>query len=84
VIHPITTLSAGMSFGEMPTLLGSTYLNDVRADTPLTLAVLPPDGFARLTGSAPEIKAALLERLAAMAYGQLEVLLRTFEHHGRS
>ncbi|GAB2650079.1 glutaminase A [Prescottella soli] len=82
-IHRITTLSAGMTFGEMPTLLDSTILNDVRADTTVTLALLPPDGFARLTSAAPEIKSALLERLATAAYGQLEMLLRTFEQHGR-
>ncbi|WFR71438.1 glutaminase A [Prescottella defluvii] len=82
-IHRITTLSAGMTFGEMPTLLDSTFLNDVRADTTVTLALLPPDGFARLTSAAPEIKSALLERLATAAYGQLEMLLRTFEQHGR-
>jgi len=82
-IHRITTLSAGMTFGEMPTLLDSSFLNDVRADTTVTLAVLPPDGFARLTSAAPEIKSALLERLAMAAYGQLEMLLRTFEQHGR-
>lgn len=82
-VHRITTLSAGMSFGEMPTLLGSTYLNDVRADTTVTMAVLSPDAFARLTAVAPEVKSAVLERLAAMAYGQLEMLLRTVEQHGR-
>ncbi|MDH6284194.1 glutaminase A [Prescottella agglutinans] len=82
-IHRITTLSAGMTFGEMPTLLDSTFLNDVRADTTVTLALLPPDGFARLTSAAPQIKSALLERLATAAYGQLEMLLRTFEQHGR-
>ncbi|QCQ90843.1 glutaminase A [Rhodococcus sp. SGAir0479] len=82
-VHRITTLGAGMSFGEMPTLLGSTYLNDVRADTTVTMAVLSPAGFARLTAIAPEVKSAILERLAAVAYGQLEMLLSTFEQRGR-
>ncbi|WP_305094834.1 glutaminase A [Prescottella sp. R16] len=81
--HRITTLSAGTTFGEMPTLLDSAFLNDVRADTTVTLAVLPPSGFARLTSAAPEIKAALLERLATAAYSQLDTVLRTFEQRGR-
>ncbi|QBJ98280.1 glutaminase A [Rhodococcus sp. ABRD24] len=81
--HRITTLSAGMSFGEMPMLLDSKFLNDVRADTVVTVAVLPPDRFARLTAEAPEIKSALLERLATIAYAQLDMLLRSIEPHGR-
>ncbi|CAM2917207.1 glutaminase A [Prescottella defluvii] len=81
-VHRITTLSAGMTFGEMSTLLGSTFLDDVRADTTVTLAMLPRDNLARLTARAPAIKSALLERLATVAYGQLETVLRTFEQHG--
>lgn len=83
VAQRINTLSAGMSFGEMATLLGSTSLNDVRADTDVTLAVLPPERFARLTTDAPEIRWVLIERLAAVAYGQVEMLLRTIEGRGR-
>ncbi|PTR26718.1 L-glutaminase [Rhodococcus sp. OK519] len=82
-VQRISTLSAGMSFGEMATLLGTKILNDVRADTAVTVAVLTPERLARLTTEAPEIRSALIERLAAVAYGQVEMLLRTIEGRGR-
>ncbi|MFE3291225.1 glutaminase A [Rhodococcus sp. NPDC059234] len=75
--HRITTLGAGMSFGEMPTLIGGTFLNDVHTDSPVRLAVLPPERFAALTAEAPELKLALLDRLAKGAYAQLDTAIRT-------
>ncbi|EME17585.1 glutaminase A [Rhodococcus triatomae] len=74
--HRITTFAAGMTFGELPTLTGSAYLADIRADTPLRLAVLTPELFAELGASAPELKVALLERLTESAYKQLDTVIR--------
>ncbi|MFF0814002.1 glutaminase A [Rhodococcus sp. NPDC003318] len=75
-LHRIATLAPGMTFGEMPTLTGGTFLNDVRTDTPARFAVLRPDRYTKLTEAAPELKLALLDRLAKGAYAQLESAIR--------
>ncbi|GAA4476988.1 glutaminase A [Rhodococcus olei] len=75
--HRITTLAPGMTFGEMPTLIGGTFLNDVRADTATRLAVLSPERFAKLTDAAPDLKLALVTRLAQGAYAQLDSAIRS-------
>lgn len=81
-IHRVTTLGAGMSFGEIPMLVGGEILADTGADTPARLAVLPPDRFDRLTRAAPQLKLLLLERLAATAYGQLDSVFRIVAGQG--
>lgn len=81
VPHRITTLSAGMSFGEIPMLTGSEFLVDVRADTRVTVAVLSNVGFDGLTAQYPDVKLALLEGLAAGAYAQLESVIRALGPH---
>ncbi|MCX5042551.1 glutaminase A [Aldersonia sp. NBC_00410] len=80
--HRVTTLGAGMSFGEIPMLVGGEILADTRADTPTRLAVLSPDRFDRLTAAAPQLKLLLLERLAATAYGQLDSVFRIVAGQG--
>ncbi|MFI1919742.1 glutaminase A [Nocardia sp. NPDC020380] len=80
--HRITTLSAGMSFGEISLLAGVKFANDVYAETTVRLAVLPPEKFDMLTSQAPEVKLALLERLAAAAYAQADAAVRALAAHG--
>ncbi|MDI9916451.1 glutaminase A [Rhodococcus sp. IEGM 1379] len=75
--HRITTLSAGMTFGEMTMFLDTRFLNDIRADTTVVVAVLTSEKYGALTAHAPELKLALLERLAAGAYEQLDMTLRS-------
>ena len=77
VVHRITTLSAGMSFGEMPLLLGTESLVDVRADSRVDVVVLPAAAFADLTDAYPDVKLALLEQLAAGAYQQMSAAIQT-------
>lgn len=71
------TLSTGMTFGEMTMLLDLHFLNDVCADSDVTVAVLPTERYADMTAHEPGLKLALLERLAAGAYEQLDVVLRS-------
>jgi glutaminase len=44
--------------------------------------VLLPDRFDRLAAEAPQLKLALLERLAANAYGQLDSVFRIVAGRG--
>ncbi len=81
-IHRITTLAPGMTFGEMPTLIGGTFLGDIRADTPARFAILSPEHFATLSDAAPGVKVALLNRLLTSAYAQLDTAIRGFGVHG--
>ncbi|RZL76991.1 MAG: glutaminase A [Rhodococcus sp. (in: high G+C Gram-positive bacteria)] len=81
-VHRVMTLSAGMSFGEMTMLLDSRFLNDVRADTPVTVAVLTSERYAEMASEEPKLKLALLERLASGAYEQLDVMLRSLLRQG--
>ncbi|MBP1158449.1 glutaminase [Rhodococcus sp. PvR044] len=83
VPHRITTLAPGMTFGEMPLLIGERFLGDVHADTDVRLAVLPPDRFAHLSAEAPGLKVALLEELAAGAYAQMDAVIRSLTPRGR-
>lgn len=76
VAHRISTFGAGTTFGEIPTLIGRTFLGDIRADTAARYALLAPEKFARLTAEAPGAKLALLERLVLGAYGQLDAAMR--------
>lgn len=80
--HRIMTLSAGMTFGEMTMLLGTRFLNDFRADTAVTTAVLTYDVYTSLAAKEPELKLALVERLAAGAYEQVEMTMRSLMQVG--
>ena len=75
--HRITTLSPGMSFGEMPLLMSVPFLLDMVADTPVDLVVVSVSHFEALTRDAPEVKLALLENLASGAYGQMASVVKT-------
>ena len=75
--HRITTLSAGMSFGEIPMLTDTDFLVDVRADSRVTVTVLSADGFRKLAAEYPDVKLALLEGMAIGAYAQMEIAIRT-------
>ncbi|WP_442945606.1 glutaminase A [Nocardia sp. SSK8] len=75
--HRLVTLSAGMSFGEIPMLLGEPFVNDVVAETAVRVAVLSPAAFDALAADHPQLKLALLQRLAASAYTQMDAALRT-------
>ncbi|EKT77567.1 glutaminase [Rhodococcus opacus M213] len=76
-VYRIMTLSTGMTFGEMTMLLDLHFLNDVCADSDVTVAVLPSERYADMAAHEPGLKLALLERLAAGAYEQLDVVLRS-------
>ncbi|QDQ92256.1 glutaminase A [Rhodococcus sp. WB9] len=76
-VYRIMTLSTGMTFGEMTMLLDLHFLNDVCADSDVTVAVLPAERYADMAAHEPGLKLALLERLAAGAYEQLDVVLRS-------
>ncbi|QIS13715.1 glutaminase A [Nocardia arthritidis] len=80
--HRLVSLSAGMSFGEIPMLVGSPFVNEARAESGVRVAVLRPARFDRLTERAPELKLALLERLAAGAYAQMDAAVRAIAVRG--
>lgn len=75
--HRITTLSPGMSFGEMPLLMSVPFLLDMVAESPVDVVVVSPTHFEALTRDAPEIKLALLKNLAVGAYGQMATAIKT-------
>ncbi|WP_186626619.1 glutaminase A [Rhodococcus sp. BP22] len=75
--HRITTLSPGMSFGEMPLLAGTSFMLDFCADTPLTVGVLSVADFDALTKNAPAVKLELLTNLATGAYLQMNTAIKS-------
>ncbi|MFQ6330167.1 glutaminase A [Nocardia sp. CWNU-33] len=80
--HRLVSLSAGMSFGEIPMLVGTPFVNEARAESGVRVAVLSPGRFDVLTEKAPELKLALLERLAAGAYAQMDAAVRAIAVRG--
>ncbi|MCP2298088.1 L-glutaminase [Nocardia amikacinitolerans] len=80
--HRLVTLSAGMSFGEIPMLVGTPFVNEARAETGVRVAVLSPARFDVLAQRAPQLKLALLERLAAGAYAQMDAAVRAIAVRG--
>ncbi len=76
-MHRLVTLTSGMSFGEVPMLLDEPFVNDVVAETRVRVAVLSPAVFDDLADSHPQLKLALLQRLAAGAYAQMDATIRT-------
>ncbi|MFC6012578.1 glutaminase A [Nocardia lasii] len=75
--HRLVTLSSGMSFGEVPMLVREPFVNTVVAETRVRVAVLSPSVFDSLTDDDPRMKLALLQRLAAGAYAQMDMTVRT-------
>ncbi|MEV6138505.1 glutaminase A [Nocardia sp. NPDC051990] len=81
-IHRLVSLTAGMSFGEIPMLVGTPFVNEARAESPVRVAVLRPERFDVLTERAPALKLALLERLAVGAYAQMDAAVRAIAVRG--
>jgi glutaminase len=61
----LSTLSPGMSFGELAAVTRTPRSADVRADTAVSCFALPVETFDRLSEQCPELKLALLENLLA-------------------
>jgi glutaminase len=61
----LSTLSPGMSFGELAALTRTPRSADVRADTAVACFGLPVETFDRLSERRPDLKLALLENLLA-------------------
>ncbi len=61
----LSTLSRGMTFGELAAVSRSTRSADVRADEAVVCYALPVAAFDRLGHTRPDIKLALLENLLA-------------------
>jgi glutaminase len=77
VRHRISTLSPGMSFGEMPLLAKTTFLLDFCADTTVSAAVMSVAEFDRLADSAPDVKLTRLTTLAPGAYVQMNSAIKS-------
>ena len=75
--HRISTLSPGMSFGEMPLLARTKFILAFRAETDLSVAVISDENFAELTRDAAEVKLALLTNLATGAYHQMNTAIKS-------
>ncbi|WP_446223145.1 glutaminase A [Nocardia sp. IBHARD005] len=76
-VHRLVTLSAGMSFGEIPMLIKEPFVNEIVAETHVRVAVMSPAVFDELAEQHPQLKLALLQRLAAGAYAQMDSAVRT-------
>jgi len=61
----LSTLSRGMTFGELAAVSRTTRSADVRADEPAQCWALPVAAFDRLAETHPDVKLVLLENLLA-------------------
>ncbi|MGA9872847.1 MAG: glutaminase A [Rhodococcus sp. (in: high G+C Gram-positive bacteria)] len=75
--HRISTLSPGMSFGEMPLLARTPFVLDFRADTELTVAVVSVADFDSMTCDDTTVGLALLRNLATGAYMQMNTAIKS-------
>ena len=66
-LHRLSTLAAGMVFGEPSMVEGSTRTAFVRADVPSVCWVLSRSAFDALEAAHPELKIRLLENLLRSA-----------------
>lgn len=80
--HRIVTLTAGTSFGEMPLLLHTSWMNDFRADTDVAVAVLTPEDFSAIAAEYPAVEIALLKHLAVRSHEHVETLVRAAKRTG--
>jgi glutaminase len=64
----LSTLCAGMTFGELAIVDCAVRSADVRADKPVECYVLPAAAFARLGETHPKLKVALLQNMLRCAY----------------
>lgn len=72
----ISTLSAGMSFGEFALVSGQGHQFDVIAEGPVELAVLTPEALHEVDAQHPEVAIALWQSMARDAYTVLDQALR--------
>ncbi len=63
-------------------LVGTPFVNEGRAESPVHVAVLRPARFDMLTVRAPGLKLAPLERLAVGAYAQMDAAVRAIAVRG--
>lgn len=70
----LSTLSAGMTFGELAFLEGASRSADVRADKPIECYVLSAAALDRLGNTHPEIKATLLQNMLRNAHQMVSLL----------
>ncbi|MFA4927236.1 MAG: glutaminase A [Patulibacter sp.] len=66
--HRLTTLSAGMSFGELALVAEQPHPADVTVEEDVELLVLEPDAFAALADDDPAIRLGLVEAIVAWTY----------------
>ncbi len=64
----LSTLSRGMTFGELAAVSRAVRSADVRADEPVSCYALPVAAFEQLAETRPDLKLALLENLLANVY----------------
>jgi CRP/FNR family transcriptional regulator, cyclic AMP receptor protein len=72
--HPIVTLGAGQTFGEMSLLDGGPRSASVDAETDCTLFVLTRDTLMHLVEDRPEVAVHLLMKLAASLSRRLRLM----------
>ena len=70
----LSTLSAGMTFGELAFLEGASRSADVRADKPIKCYVLSATALDRLGNTHPEIKVTLLQNMLRSAHQMVSLL----------
>jgi glutaminase len=66
--HRLSTLSAGMSFGELALVAEQPHPTDVAVEEDAELLVLEPAAFARLDDEDPAIRLRLVEAIVAWTY----------------
>jgi glutaminase len=79
----LSTLSAGMTFGELAFIQRATRSADVCADTPVQCLSLSLEEFDRLDRTRPEVKTGLLENLLRNAADTVTRLTREIASLGR-
>ncbi|MBY6366316.1 glutaminase A [Rhodococcoides corynebacterioides] len=75
VVRPVSTLSAGMSFGEIPLVRRTEFGLRITAVEDTTVAVLAPADFERLRADDPAATADLVITLLDRAYEQVETIV---------
>ncbi|MBT1192477.1 Crp/Fnr family transcriptional regulator, partial [Rhodococcoides kroppenstedtii] len=75
VVRPVSTLSAGMSFGEIPLVRRSEFGLRITAVEDTEVAVLAPADFDRLRVEDPAATADLVITLLDRAYEQVETIV---------
>ncbi|KIQ20783.1 glutaminase [Rhodococcus sp. Leaf7] len=81
-VRAVSTLSAGMSFGEMPLVRRSPFGLRITAAKDTEVALLSPKDFDALTETDPHAKSALLEILLDRAYEQAESIVAALRRSG--